>query len=162
VVVLGAFGGVTYPVTNVDHTMKNNLLVSAAGPAAGILAGIVVAALSSVFGGRVDASFGWMGLPSVYVMFPPETGIYLVFAVNAFLFASIYWSLFNLLPVFPLDGGQIARTILGIKRSLLISLVLAASIAVWGLLNGRLYVGILFGLLAWSNIQALQLRREEK
>jgi Zn-dependent protease len=162
IVVLGAFGGVTYPVTNVHHTLKNNLVVSAAGPAAGLIAGAIVAALATALGGHVDASFGWMGLPSVYVLFPPATGVYLVFAVNAFLFASIYWSLFNLLPVFPLDGGHIARTILGIRPSLIISLVLAISIAVWGFFNDRLYVGILFGLMAWSNIQAMQLSREEK
>ena len=86
-----------------------------------------------------------------------------------------YWALLNLLPIWPLDGGQISRTVLdwlmpgrGIRVALGISMVVAGLIAVNALAGqaghslvpylptGGLYTVFLFGLLALSNFQELQ------
>src|SRR5262249_26557361 len=89
---------------------------------------------------------------------------------------NLFWGLINLLPVWPLDGGQISRDFLGwlvpgnaLRLSLGISFLVAALLAVNALL-GRMqnpplpalhwmrgtYIAILFGLLALQSFQLLQ------
>jgi Zn-dependent protease len=89
---------------------------------------------------------------------------------------NLFWGLMNLLPIWPLDGGQVSRDFLGyiapgqgMRLSLGISFVLAALIAVHALLVhygkphlpylgwlGGVYVAVLFGLLALQSFQLLQ------
>jgi Zn-dependent protease len=90
------------------------------------------------------------------------------------LFISIIWGIVNLLPVYPLDGGQISREIFltanprdGIRQSLLLSTFTAAAVGVIVLLrsvqaaDGRfdlrmLWVPALFGYLAYASYATLQ------
>ncbi len=58
------------------------------------------------------------------------------FAIGIMLFMNLYWPLLNLLPVFPLDGGQISRELCceaspakGLLASLWISLMVAGTLA---------------------------------
>src|SRR5262249_39526220 len=97
---------------------------------------------------------------------------------------NLFWPLLNLLPIWPLDGGQITREVFeaaspgnGTLRALWVSLVLAAVISVnafisdpeqgrrgflpegvpsgWGV--GLLFASLAFG--AWQGIQIEQSRR---
>ncbi len=96
-------------------------------------------------------------------------------ALDMLVEINLYWALLNLLPVWPLDGGQITRTILdafmpgrGIRVALGISMFVAGLMAVNALAahyghsliphlpTGGLYTAFLFGLLAFSNFQELQ------
>jgi stage IV sporulation protein FB len=88
---------------------------------------------------------------------------------------NLYWALFNLVPVWPLDGGMVSREICtwlsprgGLRISLGLSLGVGAFIAIHALLaNAKgmavipflptdTYVAILFGLLAFQSWQLLQ------
>jgi stage IV sporulation protein FB len=91
-------------------------------------------------------------------------------------FINLFWGLMNLLPIWPLDGGQISRDFLGwflpgngLRVSLGISFLLAALLALNALLVtydqphlpllgwlGGTYLAILFGLLAFQSFQLLQ------
>ena len=56
--------------------------------------------------------------------------------VYFYLWPSILWSLLNLVPVWPLDGGRITRSLMvmfggNVEQSLWISMVVAVSIAVY-------------------------------
>ena len=127
-----------------------------------------IVALVFAAGGQV--SFGAeYGFPWWLVRLPDgglETGnsIYLRFAVNALLLVNIFWGVVNLLPVYPLDGGQIAREVLvrkdpwgGVRNSLWVSVITGGAVAVSCLLwFGQPYIAIMFGLLAFSSWQALQ------
>jgi Zn-dependent protease len=70
----------------------------------------------------------------------------------------------NLLPVYPLDGGQVSReTFLlsssqdGIRQSLILSIVTGAAVAVWALTQEKdTYLAIMFGMLAYSSFMTLQ------
>jgi Zn-dependent protease len=71
--------------------------------------------------------------------------------------------LINLLPIYPLDGGQIAREIFtlgnarnGIIQSLQLSAGAAAVVAVYALSQKEIYLCIMFGLLAYGSFQTLQ------
>ena len=64
----------------------------------------------------------------------------------------------NLLPVYPLDGGQIAREILlrlnlrdGIRQSLLLSIVAAVGMAALAASRELYFAALLFGYLAYSS-----------
>lgn len=74
------------------------------------------------------------------------------------LYANIFWTFVNLLPVQPLDGGKLLNIFLegifgvkGLKASLLLSMVLGLAIAVLGFVYNQFLMGIVFMLLAFEN-----------
>ena len=82
------------------------------------------------------------------------------------LYVNIVWSLVNLLPIYPLDGGQISRQLFtlwnsrhGTLQSLQLSVGTAVLVAAYGFLNGDFYIGLMFGFLAYGNFQAIQFNR---
>jgi Zn-dependent protease len=138
------------------------VLISAAGPLAGfLLAACLILALTLA---GVDVGY-FIGLPiglAAYVLEPvghPVFGELL----NSLLFVTIAYGVLNLMPIYPLDGGQIARELFlrylprnGIRHSLMLSIIVGAALAVLGLLRGSMFMGILFGYLAFTNFQTLQ------
>ena len=142
-IVLGFFGG--YATTARTSTGRN-LAVLFAGPGAGFaLAALAFVAL------RVGVEM-------------PER----VRATVEFLeFINIAWSLLNLIPVLPLDGGQIAREILvwfsprrGEQWAMLLSAVVGAVAAAAGyILLHQMFLAIFFGLFAYQNFTGWQMLR---
>ena len=91
---------------------------------------------------------------------PNELLEYLVFFL---LQINFFWALLNLAPIYPLDGGQIAREVCllldvrsGVRNSLMLSLATGAGIAIYAALHQQPYLAIMFGLLAFSSYQTLQ------
>ena len=81
--------------------------------------------------------------------------------VSFYIFPSVVWALLNLIPVWPLDGGRIARSLVLMgggdsSQALWISLVAAGGMAVYGFRTGNTFMGILFLSLAITNFQMLQ------
>jgi hypothetical protein len=88
---------------------------------------------------------------------PRDALIWFLLQVN------ILWGLMNLLPVYPLDGGRIARELLtlnnsrnGTTQSLQLSIGTAALVAVYALVQRDVFMCVMFGLLAYGNFQTLQ------
>ena len=77
----------------------------------------------------------------------------------AFVGVSLFWALLNLIPVHPLDGGQILREVLGPRRiqlTLKISIVVAVIVGVpMFLLTSSLLFPIFLGLTVWQNYKML-------
>jgi Zn-dependent protease len=80
--------------------------------------------------------------------------------VAAALFFLVYinlnWTLFNLLPILPLDGGQVMRNALGPARLVLtrrIGGVVAALLCVYCLRISQPYLAVFLGLLAFTNFR---------
>jgi Zn-dependent protease len=120
-----------------------NVAISLAGPLAGFLFALLVLVAELA------------GLQPTHPLATHALG--LLFAVN------VGWGIFNLLPMLPLDGGNVLRSVLigvakdkGDRLSRIISIVVAAGIALFAVRRGQwwiLYLGILF---AFRNVQALR------
>jgi len=139
------------------------ILIMAAGPGAGFLLAALLVAAALLAGPGVNVYLVSGFLPWVQVANPIGSPV-LTELIDKILFISIFWGFVNLLPVYPLDGGQIAREILlkanprdGIRQSLILSIVTAGTLAVIGLTQWKsLFVTILFAYLAYMSYATLQ------
>ncbi|HJQ79022.1 MAG TPA: site-2 protease family protein [Lacipirellulaceae bacterium] len=166
-ITLYSFGGLA-SCDDCDRSPRAQILISLAGPLAGfLLAGLVIAVLAVTGHLRgFEASLipvDWVPFDLRYLqqyekLSPRDTLIWDLLQVN------ILWGLMNLLPIYPLDGGRIARELFtlnnarsGIIQSLQLSIGVAALVAVYALAANRdVYLCILFVLLAYGNFQTLQ------
>ena len=145
-VVLYSFGGYAAYVPTWNRSTARSILVTFAGPGAGfVFFGIL-------FGVQKLLLYQHVHLP-----------FYSRVAFHDLEFINLWWGLVNLLPVYPLDGGQISRTALehwrpydGAGLSLKISLVVAGAAAYWMFTLHMEYAAILFAMLAFENLQTLQ------
>jgi len=171
-IVLHFAGGLTVPepvhwgsgLANVALTSNQQIFISLAGPGAGVVLAAFVIMAVVVTGGSVDITWllGFIPLPLTAVI--PFGGRILNLLVTMLLWVNIFWGLINLMPVFPLDGGQVARNILvqydpldGVRKSLWLSVVAGGIVALIGLLVFRsIFMAILFGFLAFQSYQSLQ------
>jgi stage IV sporulation protein FB len=169
-VTLYGWGGMAVPRGELRGALAR-FVVALAGPAAGFaLAGLTLAVAASI-GAKTHIAFHMM-LPTVSVW--PKAGSsaylqpsYAYVVLNDLLYINFFWGLVNLLPIFPLDGGQAARAVFeqydpyrGRKKSLMLSAGLAGAVAIWGLTQHSIYLVLLFGLLSVSSIQAFEAERE--
>lgn len=83
--------------------------------------------------------------------------------VQTFTIVNLFWTVVNLLPVLPLDGGQLLRIICesifgvkGWKYALYGSIGVAIAIALGAFLYRQLFIGALFFLFAFQNIDTLR------
>lgn len=150
-IVLHHLGG--YATCRVNPSRWGNIVISAAGPAAGLsLWGLLQLAL-------------WLR-PEPFIAAPPLIRWFVV----ALLWVNGYWSLVNLLPIWPLDGGHISHQVIGRFRTfdawelaLKLSLLVCVAIVAW--LGFQLakhgetdkYLMIFFGILGFQNFQTLQM-----
>ncbi len=144
---LVAFGGQTAFQGVAPLSPGRALLVSAAGPSVSI--GIGLAALA------LDA----------FVLAPPRGSLGAI-AMESLEHVNLYWGLFNLFPLLPLDGGQIvvsfAEMISPTRGRLFAaygSLTLAALIAVLGIAVGSGFLAILAALAGFTAYQVAQRER---
>lgn len=174
-IVLYSFGGLAVPDSAYAGlpsrrarygSPQSQVLVAFAGPAAGFaLAAAVVAALYFA-GYHVSFSTGLASFLD-FEFGPPDNPIpyfKVSLLVHFLLYINIFWGLVNLLPIYPLDGGQIFRAILvrfnpadGVRQSLMLSVFTAAGLAVvvWVKLQS-VFMGLLFGYLAYLSFATLQ------
>ena len=171
-IVLYHFGGLAIPTSRSSPWGANTtridpqaqIMISAAGPAAQFFSAILLIFLVNAVGYAVPM----MDLVARFT--PEQTGNVIdSIAARSFLmfysYISVWWALLNLLPVFPLDGGQIARNLLylfahpsvAVPYSLMLSVAAAAAAAFWGFSRGDHFLLIMFGLLGYSSYQQLQM-----
>jgi stage IV sporulation protein FB len=160
-VVLWAFGGLAYNEGG-RFTRWQRFWMIAAGPGAGFaLFLLLVAVLLVAFGPRDGATLVSLGLfntgggvsSSTAAFFSERYALFSL--ISDFLWINFWWGLVNLLPVMPLDGGQITELFVKPrKRVHEIALVAAVAMALVGALwLQSIYVTLLFGYLAWKNYQ---------
>jgi stage IV sporulation protein FB len=147
-IVLWGLGGLTYGEEVLSP--RRSILVSLAGPAAGIIL---------------------MGLPAYLVrnaQAPYYSNITLYFVLTDIVFLTLVWGLVNLLPLLPLDGGHITESVLEIvyheqrrQTARMISVVTGTLFGLFSIIYWHDSYGMLFGwILAGVNlIGYIQVRR---
>ena len=137
-IVLQAFGGfATYPRDRFNR--KQDFLVTAAGPAAQLVLGVIALA---VYRSLSESMLETMGRSFVFDLCS----------------ISFVWAIFNLMPIFPMDGGQLLNAVLGPKNKKathIISIVAAVALGFLGLQFGFLIGALFMGFFAYQNVQFL-------
>jgi len=198
-IVLYFFGGYA---TTMRHSTWKDIAVTAAGPAAGFLLLFVLCSPFLFLGATRAVSsgeFGQFGLELAYFFVDPgwfvkrqfeqQPDIFRPLATlmgaQAFLicfrallfsiFINYAWNVLNLIPVLPLDGGQISRELFlrfggrnGMENCIKLSMLASGAIALLafqrysqqrGLFGlDPWFLGLMFGYLCFQNFQSLQNR----
>jgi stage IV sporulation protein FB len=170
-IVLYHFGGMAIPGRSRASedsfgglTPKQNIWISLAGPLAQLGSGVLVVLAVKLAGYQLlvlEIMPGFSGLiPSLSEGNSIDSpGLLLL--VTFYISPSILWALLNLLPVMPLDGGQVMRSAVqlcggNILQALWVSVIVAVVVGVYGFAYGQMYLAILFFMLGWTNFQTIQ------
>jgi Zn-dependent protease len=143
---LEGWGGLTRYRLAAVPSRAQSILITAAGPLAGIAMGVVVLLVRNS-GVVEDTSF------TRYLF-------------NVGLFTTFGWSVFNLFPIVPLDGGHIMAELLPgspvqrRRRAAVISAVFGtiAAIVLW-MWSGSLFGPIILGMLVYQNLSVFNTSR---
>lgn len=168
-VTLYGLGGITsYNPAEAYHLSTwANVLISFAGPGVQFLLVAAIAATLSAFGFALE-THRW---GPVYFVFPAETVVSggLTRLLSYTMLVSVLWGAINLLPVYPLDGGHIARDLLvaadpykGVVQSLMLSIVAAAVMLAVGVAMRDLFMILMFGFLGYQSYAILQSYRNQR
>jgi stage IV sporulation protein FB len=128
---LHGLGGVTY-LGGLSFTRWQHLAITAAGPALSLILGLLCAAL-----------YFFTALPIKPAL---EYGMWINF----------FWTAVNLLPILPMDGGQILRDLIGprFERAACVIGMLTALAAAYWFYGRGLYIGaVMMVLFAWFNLK---------
>ncbi|MFL5450466.1 MAG: site-2 protease family protein [Myxococcales bacterium] len=141
---LEGFGGVTFPRLPAPPSATSQIGLSLAGPLAGLLPGAA----------------GW----AIDRFVAPEPGSALAIAAGLAFTTSLFWTVLNLLPVLPLDGGQVLLAALqGIRKKPSVRAASIISACVAGLaaaaayfLFRQVFVAIWLLLFAFQNFSRVR------
>lgn len=170
-IVLYHFGGLAVPSSSFvpgrgfrNLGPKQDIWISFAGPLMQLVSAVILLAAVKAAGYRLSV-LKWM--PEPFERIPgvldgaeiDSAGFYAL--VLFYTFPSVLWALLNLIPVWPLDGGRIMRSLIqlqggNLSQALWISVIAAGIMAAYGFSNEQSFLGILFLVLAVSNFQAIQ------
>jgi stage IV sporulation protein FB len=148
-----------------QRTPQEQILISAAGPGIQfVLLGVVIAIVYAT-GGAVE----FQAADALPVLVPHGGKIAdvrnLQLLLSMLLQINLWWPIINLLPVLPLDGGQIALQVFiqqdpwgGTQRALWLSVIAGGAMAAFSLfvMHGNLLTAMLFASLAFSSYMTLQ------
>ncbi len=157
-----------------ERTPGQRLAVLFAGPGAGFILCALVLVVASLTLGMTGGEHlammqGLLGLDAdgglllgAMQKFPSEPAFQVY---KDLIWINLVWGLVNLLPIYPLDGGQVTQVVLsrvdrrnGFRRAHIVSLVIAGVLAAMSVTLKRddFFLVIFFGVLAYLNYQILQ------
>ena len=141
----------------------SQIVISAAGPAGQLSLALAIVLVLRLTGFALRFEVPYLEYVISVREGTPIDSVPLEFVLFFFILISVLWALLNLLPVYPLDGGQIVRNIFGlfhpvagIQYSLILSVITAAGVDLYGFSRQAPFLGIMFALLAYSSFQVLQ------
>ena len=161
----GTTSFMTLPPRRVGYFM-----MTLAGPLASLLLGGV---LGLCFGALLGCP--WAGVRYAYLMpwmevLPYELQHELLLGLNAHevspvvlqafttgMLICFWWSIFNLLPIFPLDGGKLLGSVLNnYLIPCVLGLLICGGLGIWALVDGQWFNMMILGYLAFINYQYLR------
>ena len=172
---IAGMGGTT-SFSTLSATRRGFMLTLLAGPLASLLLG---ALLGLMFGLQIGNA--WVGLRLAFEMPWADTlsldlqqqlmvGLYthsvpefLIQFYTTGMLVCFWWSLFNLLPVFPLDGGKLLGSVLNnYKIPCVLGLVVCVGLGIWALLEAQWFNVLILGYLGYINWQYLSVFRRPR
>jgi Zn-dependent protease len=139
---LHGMGGATSWPDGRDVSNAKSIAISLAGPLTGIAIGQAVKAYTAVH---------------------ELEGVFLNELARDMFYVNFWWGVFNLLPILPMDGGNVLRSLLnmmtrgaGEKPARIISIIVAVAIAAVALRIEFLFMGVIVLLFAYQNWMALR------
>ncbi len=144
---LHSLGGETRWARAQEVEWSDRVLITLAGPLAGLVVGGIAWAVAPPLPGRAPS--------------------FLLLAADLFAWVNLGWGLFNLLPILPMDGGRVMAEFLvqakGRDEGRLLSSFVSLGIAVVGCVLGlavqRLWLALLCALFAYENLQRIRGKR---
>lgn len=153
---LYAMGGVTAFVPPRSMGRARSIWVTLAGPLAGFALGGFVLSVAGAFG---------VNHPTVRLYSDASVAEHVV---SVSIYVNIVWGFVNLLPMMPLDGGNIMRNVIPgtpeqrARVAAGISIVIAIALSIWVVHNDYpLFLVILLLLLAGMNVQAIMVEHRQ-
>lgn len=173
-IVLYWFGGLAIPDAggNVwtrprSHSLSpgQQIVVSLAGPVFGLLLAAVLCLVVYLVQGHIIINdMNFIPLPQPVfdgTVFAGIDAVFMIFWSGIIL--NIVLNLFNLVPIYPLDGGQVARQMMiqmdpynGLKNSIILSIATCIGFVLLSLNMKSTFMAIFFAWMAWTNYQSLQ------
>ncbi|MGA2255602.1 MAG: site-2 protease family protein [Thermoguttaceae bacterium] len=163
-IVLYSFGGLAIPHPGRSGIRRpgpwGDMLIAFAGPASGfILAAVLALGLHYLGGYQVE-----MVLRVVPQVLIRDHRVLEAFFLNSVLEITVLWGVLNLLPIYPLDGGQIAQQIFvlthpqdAIRQSLVLSVIVGAMMVAIALMKWNdWFLAVFFVYLTYTNFITLQ------
>lgn len=174
-IVLWGFGGLAFP-THEPEKRWQRIVISLAGPfAEALLLGLVLLLMPlipNVQPGEWGHKFDFLLWSGIYDPIP------YVF-LHTMIFLNAFWVVFNLVPMWPLDGGHVSRELFvavsrrdGVRLSLHLSMGIAGLLAFYSIfaylnperrlpfLPGSIFNAVMFGMFGIISWQALQIENQ--
>jgi len=170
-IVLHWMGGIAIPDRNSwrsgrqpSLTSNQQMIVSIAGPLANVVLALAMIGIGLAIGGQLILLETVIPVPVTILSGTAFNGMpYVQLLFLSMSVLNILWAIFNMLPIFPLDGGQVARAFMqkidprdGLQNSLYLSIGVAVLLAVYGLATNSIYISIFCGYMAYGSWQTLQ------
>ena len=169
-IVLHWMGGLAIPDRSswgsrqVSLTPNQQVIVSIAGPLANVVLAFATLGIGLALNGHWEVQKFLIPLPGVNFAGTALGGKpYLHLFFDATIVLNLLWAIFNMVPVFPLDGGQVARALMqkidprdGLKNSLYLSIGVAGLLCVYALSIKSTFLAIFCGFMAYESWQSLQ------
>ena len=130
------------------YTRKQKIIITIAGPLFGFLMALICYGILFLYVMGI-LPINWQSAGGFYL------SIFLFLMINL----NTFWSFLNLLPIMPLDGGQLLGHIMNDKKPVLRGQIGAFTAFVAGIILmqlGFLFGMVLFGFLAYQNLQAAE------
>lgn len=146
---LWAFGGLAYQQGG-RFDRKGRCAMILAGPGAGLLlAALSIAAVFVIFPmpealNRLNIYLRYTNVPHEVMLrfFPDNKPVYGF--LNSMVWVNVWWSILNLLPVYPLDGGQFMDQFVKSRKAMHRASIITCVVVVLLMLSNNMTMGIFF------------------
>ncbi len=165
-IIIAGMGGFTRH-ERTPSSRLNYFITVLAGPLASLLLGIIGGALLGLQLGHIGIGVQLSLTLPVGTVSPEAASLLMNSGISLTLFKlymalfliCFWWSVFNLLPILPLDGGRLLATLLRNDRLVcIIGLTICGILALWSLISGSWFNFLIIGYLGWLNWQFFRAR----
>ena len=150
-IVLHGFGGLTFSQRKLGRV--RSILVTLAGPFTALALLGIPALLLRESGYGLELELDYRMSDQVFGIWPV---VYFAAVIN------VWWSIANLLPIRPLDGGNVLTELVGVQPARLVSVVVGAGAAVWAYTHSDAfrYAAFFAGFLVFINLNEYRKARQ--